>query len=257
MATLQHPAVWPLLVLAAVGGWRVLRHRVEPASGVILSWGAVSIALSLYSLAVERSPLLPALVPAYHFEFQVRAWAWLLIGIGLWHLVNRAAERIASTRPWVATVSGLGGCVLSLAVLYPAYLHRSAFVEAPAIAKDLGAAPDRVMSAWIRTSTPAGSVILASDEDGLLMVAAGGRRLVCVDAFFSNPYISHEARRRDRDQMFTALSTGDWATFDRLAKQYQVSYVLARGDRASTLLAQSRFVPRFWTSELTLFSVVR
>ena len=254
LSTLRQPGVWILLGLASTGAW-TLRTRRSAGTAVVWSWGIVAVALSVYSLAAERGIGLPPLVPAYHFEFQVRAWGWMLIGVGAWALVSTALpDRVGSHGLLAVTLCSVL-CLGTAAALYPFYLRRPAFTQTAAVARDLGVSSDREASRWIAGSTPANAVVLASDEDGLYIVGPAGRRVVAVDAFFSNPYVDLQSRRNAREQMFAALASGDGPAFDVLAHQYGVTHVLARDGVASKLLESDRLQPAFGTSELTLFRV--
>jgi uncharacterized membrane protein (UPF0136 family) len=253
-ATLRWPRTWPFAVLAIAGLVSLARRR-DAGAVVLWSWGAASLLLSACSLMATWYHSWPPIVPAYHFEYQVRAWGWMLAGAGAWSLVAIGAERLSRSSARLRPVLLMVVAVLFVAVFYPRYLQRPAFREAAAAARVIGARPDRQITAWIASSTPRDAVFLASNDDGLLIVAPAGRHVVAVDAPFSNPYVDYHERRAARDAMLAAIDARDWARFRTLAARYGVTHVLAHGPRASALLASPAFAPAYGTPDAVLVSV--
>jgi hypothetical protein len=81
---------------------------------------------------------------------------------------------------------------------------------------------------WVRTR-PANSVFLTSTRVGESIIGPAGRKVVAVQPFFSNPYLSH-ARLDALDKMWNALKAADCAAFDRLAAEYAVTHVVTQAD---------------------------
>jgi hypothetical protein len=246
---------WPFAVLAVAGGVTLARRR-DAGVIVLWSWGAAALVLSACSLAATWYPSWPPLVPAYHFEYQVRAWGWMLVGAGTWSILALVAERTsAGARGRAALLATTA--LISIALLYPRYLQRPAFRQAAAAARAIGARSDRLITGWIRASTPRDAVFLASSDDSLLIVAPAGRHVVAVDAPFSNPYVDYNARRAARDAMFAAIDAHDWDRFRSQAARYGVTFVLAHGQRASALLAAPPLAIAYGTADAVIVRVTR
>jgi hypothetical protein len=80
---------------------------------------------------------------------------------------------------------------------------------------------------WCLASSDPDDVFLADDWFGQYSIGAAGRKLVVLDPIFTSPYVDQAARAEDRRAMFDAIARGDEQTFNRLADQYQIRYVLA------------------------------
>src|SRR5262249_39325796 len=68
--------------------------------------------------------------------------------------------------------------------------------------------------AWIRARTGSDDVFLSTDEVSLYLVSPAGRKVVCTNRYFSNPYVDWAGRESDRERMFGRLRAGDVSEFD-------------------------------------------
>ena len=102
-------------------------------------------------------------------------------------------------------------------------------------------------------------MFLASDSDALRIVGPAGRHAVSVDVHFANIYVDPATRASARDEMLAALAAGDAAAFSRLARAYQVTHVLVRGDIAAAMTARNPGVvrPMFSANDVSILSVAR
>lgn len=220
-----------ILTLAAWGMVVIVRRAPIAARAVTIGWGAVAGTGLIHTLLAERLTSLPTLVPAYHFLFLLRAWKWLLLGVGLHAVLERTLpwlrRRVSPRVPASAAV-----CVVSLVIvfaMYPRYVGREAFTGARERALAMAErADERQVYSWILRHTSPVDIFVAEDVDALQIVAPAGRQVVSVRSYFSNPYVSWEDRATDRDRMMTAFREGDIRRYDELARAYGVTHLLVR-----------------------------
>jgi hypothetical protein len=240
---LMKPSTWPTTLLTIIGAIDLLRRSAIGAALtlptlIMMSWGVITLALFTISTLGQSSELLPVVVSAFHFYFLLRALVCLAFGTGFmvmsgvlarWWSRQAAASEV--------TVTGVAMVVTLLlsAALYPDYLDREAFTSARRRAIEWQSSDDRRAREWIRGNTPASTVFAAYDDDALRIVGAAGRKVMCMDPYFSNPYIDHTPRAAARDELFVALAAGDGDKVLEIAKSYRVTHILLRHDRLSTL----------------------
>jgi hypothetical protein len=250
---LMKPSTWPTTLLTIVGGIDMLRRGSPAWAGapasrlavrltlptlIMMSWGVITLALFITSTLGQSSELLPVVVPAFHFYFLLRALACLAFGAGFmvmsgvlarWWSRQAAAGEVTSTG--VALVVTL----LLSAALYPDYLDREAFTLARRRAIEWQSSDDAQARAWIRGNTSREAVFAAYDDDALRIVGAAGRKVMCMDPYFSNPYLDRTPRADARDALFAALVAGERDKFLDFARSYRVTHILIRHDRLPTL----------------------
>jgi hypothetical protein len=243
---LAKPASW-LMLFACLWGVRLAWAFDTRVRVVLATWFGASLLGFVFAIAAERVDSLPAILPAYHFYFQLRAWQWVVAAIAFVAAAQMAGQRLNRrglhrlTTEW----AGCGLVLVAVAVAWPRYLRREALIEAPRVSRqlaerhDLSAAHD-----WIRRSTPRGAVILASDIDSMLIVGPSGRFAVCVGAYFSNPAVDVPARSAARDRLLGALRSGQADEVRALAAALGVTHVLARGDIASDIARHAALLAR-------------
>jgi hypothetical protein len=247
-----------ILALAAVGLVAIVRRGSVATRAVTLAWGAVAGTGLIYMLLAERIANLPTLVPAYHFLFLLRAWKWLLLGMGLHSVLQHTLpwlQRRVSPRLSADSVVLAVSLMLATA-MYPRYLGREAFTVARERALAVADRTDeQQVYSWIRQHTSAGDIFLAEDIDALQIVAPTGRQVVSVPAYFSNPYIDWEDRATDRDRMLTAFRGGDLRKFDEVARAYGVTHVLVRTQPDNTKIDRepAGFCRTFHAGNLSVF----
>lgn len=261
---LMKPSTWPTTLLTVAGAIDLLRRKaaapeartglggpgppakIHRASGaavtlpilIMIAWGVITLALFIISTLGQSSALLPVVVPAFHFYFLLRALACLAFGAGFM-VMSGTLARWWSRQPAASAVTATGvALVVTLllsAALYPDYLDREAFTSARRRAIEWQSSDDRRAREWIRENTPATTVFAAFDDDALRIVGAAGRKVMCMDPYFSNPYIDRAPRAAARDALFAALAAGDRDRFLEIAKSYRVTHVLIRHDRLPML----------------------
>ncbi|MBA2302931.1 MAG: hypothetical protein H0W08_09885 [Acidobacteria bacterium] len=240
---LARPGAWLQLALVAVGLWWI-RARVRPMAKVVLTaWFLVAMSLYAYSV-LTQSRQWPALMPAYHFYFLLRAWKWLAFGCGVVAATEMAVARwnARGKRRIQKDTAQAVVVILFVAAVYPRYLGREAFREAPRIARQISLADERRLHDWIREHTHLDAVFLADDIDALTLVGPSGRAVVSVPPAFSNPYVDHRMRATARDRMVNALENGDVELLQALVGQFGVTHVLARNRTIDYLRQQTALV---------------
>jgi hypothetical protein len=240
---LMKPTTWPTTLLTVLGAINLIRRGVALPSLalptlVMVTWGVIALVLFITSTLGQSSELLPVVVPSFHFYFLLRALACLAFGAGFMVMSGALARwwsRQAGSGEASAAGVALVVTVLLAAALYPDYLDREAFGLARRRAIEWQSGDDRLAREWIRGNTDASAVIAAYDDDSLRIVGAAGRKVMCMDPYFSNPYIDRSPRAAARDQLFAALAAGDRDKFLEMARSYRVTHVLIRQDRLPAL----------------------
>jgi hypothetical protein len=153
--------------------------------------------------------------------------SWLIsLGLKRW-LHPREKSRVLTFRraEWAAT---LGAAVVVAILRYPSFEARDDFHYHANVARTKFTFTQLYLYDWVR-SRPANSVFLTSTRVGEAIIGPAGRKVVAVQPFFSNPYLSH-ARLDALARMWDALAAEDCAAFNRLADQYGVAYVVTQAD---------------------------
>jgi hypothetical protein len=232
-----------------LGAIDLLRGGLTLPALIMIAWGVVTLTFFIISTLGQSSELLPVVVPAFHFYFLLRALACLTFGAGFM-IMSGVLARWWSRQPAAsqATTTGVALVVTLFlsAALYPDYLDREAFTSARRRAIEWQSSDERRAREWIRANTPRDAVFAAQDDDALRIVGAAGRKVICMDPYFSNPYVDRTPRALARDELFGALAAGERDKFLEIARSYRATHVLIRHDRFSTLKPTS--VP--WLKEV-------
>jgi hypothetical protein len=261
---LMKASTWPTTLLTVIGAIDLLRRdsatapqariglerpapaKIHRVSGVamtlpamiMVAWGIVALALFITSTLGQSSRLLPVVVSPFHFYFLLRALACLAFGAGFM-VMSGTLARWWSRQSGAGEVSAAGVALvvtaLLSAALYPDYLDREAFTSARRRALEWQSGDDRRAREWIRANTPATAIFAADDDDALRIVGAAGRKVMCMDAYFSNPYIDRAPRAAARDALFAALVAGKRDKFLEIAKSYRVTHIVIRHDHLPTV----------------------
>lgn len=266
----------PEQVVALLGlALAALRVRRRTDARLLVAWPAVCAALLGYSWvaagARARGLDVPNLVPAFHFVFWGKAAESVLFGYGLRQMASaavRAAAAVARGAPppprgRVAWVSGLLAlCVLGLlARSLPAYPARADLVGSRHRARKFASLPGSSEARrWLRENTRADDVFLSTDELGLLIVGPSARKLVAIEAVYSNPYVRWDTRNAARDLMLQSLRSGATVSFRSLAREYHVTYVIlaSPGGRPVSLPHRKTVLEAvFAKGDILIFQVLR
>jgi hypothetical protein len=239
----------PLLVAGAALGVIVLARRQDRRieRAIVLLWTLIAALLLGYSylgqVAQQNGLTLPSIVPGFHFVFYLKAALAVLFGIGLLRACRFAAAILARDRAgWSVHTDKIAHTALSLtlAILFAInlsfYLAREDFTTLRDSALAIGAQHDKIAAyEWVRHNTRPDTVFLSSDHLVTFVVGPAGRKVVAANQFFSNPYVDWQARSQDRDAMYAALESGDQTRYSQLAQKYGVAWIIASGNRVSSI----------------------
>jgi hypothetical protein len=228
------------LIVAGIAGLAVVRHRV------VRAWVVAAAGLTAYGLAANAMAALPAFVPTFHFWRYTLAVLTLLTGATACAICTRIFRKHA---PLI--IAALG--TLAVAVYLPHYQSRFDFVYGRSIATERPSTHADV-SAFLRKSTPADAVVLGSRGASLQIIGPAGRRVVAVNANWSNPYIANVARVADREAMLEALKGGQLDRFAKLAEPYRVTHVVGVGSEECRQLSQPVLQLMYEFGDLCVFS---
>jgi hypothetical protein len=203
------------LLASAVAGALVVRSK--PAA----AWAGVSLALTAYGLSRDAFHALPAIVPTFHFWRYAMAAFTMFAGATAAWACRLAARRYGG---WL-----LAGAAVALVIWYlPHYRSRFDLTYGQSIAASFDPNQAAVTS-FLHKSTPPDAVVLGTRGASLLVIGPAGRRVVAVNANWSNPYVDDVQRVADRERMLELLKAHDASAFRQLANEYRVSHVVGVG----------------------------
>ena len=222
----------PLLI--ALLGFALYFHRVRRTGRafVISSWGVATLMLLSYHyvwiFAGRLGHAFPAPIPGHHYLFHLTALISVGFGLAVSEVVRRSVSRIPALEPIAAR--GLAVAAITLLVVglaWPSWSRRADFTEIRFMADEFKRTIPGGLVSWIRDQADPDDVFLCTDDLSLYVVSPAGRKVVATNKYFSSPFVDWHERDRDRDAMYAALKRGDLVTFDRLARRYEVRYVIA------------------------------
>lgn len=196
-----------VMLLALPGAVMAVRRRAA-ADLLFLAWVGATLALMYVPLALQRR-----MITGLHFPL------CFLAARGLRWLVNR----------WPARQKLLSGAIIGLSAFTNLFLLLGALVAVQSGDPRLFLYRDEVPAlAWLRHHAPAGAVVLAAPQTGLLVPAWAGQRVIyghpfetiraderesLVKAFFASPERAEILASFDADYVFFGpreRALGDW-----------------------------------------------
>ena len=238
-AFLRSRPLWSFTTIAiGAGAWRLLQlvaARTEESAGarLVLTIAAATALGVSYSYGLEYLRLhgreWPALVPGFHFMYYLGAVASICFALACHWAVERAiAWRPRLLSAWVPLLVTVL-LIVAVAKRTPSYAARPDVVDMRAGSLQMFSdASLRSMFDWVSRTGSRDDVFAADDALSQHVIATAGRKVVAVGSHFSNPYVSWDQRRGDRDAMLDALRRADCLAFRALALRYGVRY--AAGD---------------------------
>jgi len=248
-------------VIGFIAFYRTWRERLQRR--IIGNWLIISILMYVYATSVpgirDKFHLqLPVIVPNYHYWFYLKALQSLFFGFGAIFLLDLGLRRLAtSASPRYATF--LTAAVIEIAIAYfPIYKERRDFTRQRADSLSWGIEKkDRIEAYYfIEDHVPVDKVILCPEPESNFPVLASGRKMVCVNSAFSNPYLDFYRRWMDDSAMVDYLQTGQPVGARRLFDEYQVSFVFLPNKTADSSAASPLLgAPLLRTTGYTLFPI--
>lgn len=226
------------LLIAAIGFvWFYLKFEKGVLRRIIWNWLLIAAFMYLYESAVPTADKilhinLPDTIPAFHYFFYLKTLQSVFFAFGFMYLFNLGIglkERLSKVKVTSKQMEyHLLFCVLFYAaVYYPIYSKRADFtlMKQESIAK--GNEKDKIdIYNFISQNVTLDKVLLCSHDMSLFPVMPTGIKMVSVETYFSNPYVSYDKREKDRNDMLKYLATTDSTVSPKLFYDYNVSVVL-------------------------------
>ena len=230
------------LVIAAIGAvWFYRKFENPLLRRIIWSWLFISAFMYVYESAVPTVDKmyhvsLPDTIPAFHYFFYLKTLQSIFFGFGFIYLFNLVINRMLNvfntTFSPTKYVNIFIFCVLAYAVVYyPIYSNRVDFKELRQQALDKQKETEKIeVYNYISKNVPLDNVLLCEHGLSLFPVMPTGIKMVSVEVYFSNPYLSYDKRESDRNKMLSYLTTSAPASAISLFHQYNVSLVLLNNE---------------------------
>lgn len=265
--------------LSILGALRSIR-RLNTTDVILLSAMGSAILLFLWSsvsselfLLGRDLPLPMLVVPPYHFFYFFKILLAPFFAIGTMSVLNFGMDKLsARTATWCApqrwVYELLTGPVSAPRFLIPSGLLLIVATLSLQIAYTMALDPgtmynhirkDRpdpgLMDAYdfIQANTGPNDVFLTNDHWAVHLISPSGRKVVCNDALFSNPYVDIVSRRADRDAMWEHLRNGDLAEFQATSAPYSVTHVLVPAKDTFDILGLKALHQVYSDSLVTIF----
>jgi len=245
------------LLISIIGMiWFYKKFNNQLLRKIVWNWFFICLVMYVYESAVPTVDhtlhiTLPDTIPAFHYFFYLKALQSIFFGFGFIFLLTWITGRIKSLKKGNLKLNLSDNlviiCVLLYALLYsPMYVNRYDFVELRAQAIEKEKQTDKIgVYNFISKNIPLDHVLLCEHGLSLFPAMPTAIKMVSIETYFSNPYVSYDDRENDRDTMLVRLMSAKPATDPKLFTKYNVSDVL---------LADSDFVrykqPAFATSKV-------
>lgn len=230
----------PLLISIIGFVWFYKNYQEKLIRKIILNWLYITLILYAYSSIVPTADKilhinLPDTIPAVHYFFYLKGVQSLFFSFGFIYLLKLVFKILAKRKTESNFFKFSNNWVIAIILLYalayyPIYSHRQDFTEPRQQALDKEKRKDDLdIYDYISQKLPLDKVILCQYGQSLFPVMATGMKMVSIEVYFSNPYVSFDAREKDRETMLDYLtgSSNESATAaEKLFKDYKVSYIL-------------------------------
>ena len=235
------------MFIAAVGLVVMFKRPSHPLSRrLLLLWIATTCAFLLYSffrIGLKLiGPVLPSIVPSFHFFFYFKAATAVLFGIGISEVGRQIADWWSSRSErilWLpagvtqARAAAFVLCLVLLGMQARTYASRPDFTRARLAALSVTGSDQARVFEWLMANRKPNDVAVAPDLEASTLFGASGVKAVMVVAGFANPYVDLAPREQARDLMYAALDRDDSETFRELAKRYGVTLVFTNEPRTA------------------------
>jgi len=226
------------LLIAVIGlVWFYRKYENKLIRRIVFSWLAITMFMYIYESIVPTLDKmdnihLPDTIPAFHYFFYLKVLQSIFFAFGFIFLLQKLSvwfSKVAKRKIYFthSAMLFIGAVLLYAIVYYPVYMHRADFSEARKEAIAKGNEVDKIqIYNFIDKNVPLNNVLLCEHDLSLFPVMPTAIKMVSVETFFSNPYISYTRREADRDSMLNYLSTARPASAAKLFNNYKVSIVL-------------------------------
>eukprot|EP01037_Dinobryon_pediforme_P015781 gene15782-15938_t len=171
-------------------------------------------------------------IPAFHYFFYLKALQSVFFAFGFLDLFGRFIAAIGRytklkfSANRTETILVLFTLVYMI-VYYPIYVKRTDFAEPREQALQKEKESDKLgVYDFIVNNVPLSDVLLCEHGLSLFPVMPTGIKMVSIETYFSNPYVSYDQREDDRNAMLSYLTTGEPSSAKKLFNDYKVNVVL-------------------------------
>lgn len=226
------------LIFAVIGFiWFYKNFHHAILRKIIWNWLVITLVMYAYESIVPTADKilhvdLPDTIPAFHYFFYFKALQSIFFAFGFIYLFDRFIK-------WFEKRGGksfsslkkenlfIGAVVLYALIYFPVYSNRWDFssLREQAVAK--GRETDKIaVYQFISDHIPLSNVMLCPHGLSLFPVMPSAIKMVSIETYFSNPYVSYDQREADRDKMLHFLTTSAPDTAKHMFKMYHVDNVL-------------------------------
>ena len=229
------------LIISVIGMiWFYKKFDQPILQKIVWHWFFICLGMYIYESAVPTLDhmlhiTLPDTIPAFHYFFYLKALQSIFFGFGFIFLLTWLVGRLKGLKegnPKLKLPDTLVIiCVLLYALIYyPIYSSRYDFTELRAQAIEKGKQSDKIaVYNFISKNIPLDHVLLCEHGLSLFPVMPTAIKMVSIETFFSNPYVSYEERENDRNEMLSYLTNGGITDY-KLFSDYNVSDILLSND---------------------------
>jgi hypothetical protein len=226
------------LIISIIGFiWFYKNFKNPVLRKIIWCWLGVTLVMYLYESAVPTVDKiihhnLPDTIPAFHYFFYFKALQSIFFGFGFISLLNMASQWLArrSSKPFPKKFAEnffVFAVLLYMLGYYPVYCNRWDFSDLRQEALNKEKETDKLaVYDYIVKNVPLDNVLLCPHGLSLFPVMPTGIKMVSVETYFSNPYVSYDQREGDRVKMLSFLTTTTPDTAKNMFSAYKVSDVL-------------------------------
>jgi len=226
------------LIISLIGFvWFYFKFENKVLRKIIWSWLLITLVMYVYESAVPTVDKkihfnLPDTIPAFHYFFYFKALQCIFFGFGFVYLFNKAAQWMQGyfkKKRSVRFYSSLfvAAVLIYMVVYFPIYRNRYDFTGLRQAALEKGLEQDKIdVYNFITKSVPADHVMLCPHGLSLFPVMPTAIKMVSVETYFSNPYVSYDQREADRVKMLDMLTAATPDSAKHIFSSYHVNNVL-------------------------------
>ncbi|WP_428329465.1 hypothetical protein [Mucilaginibacter sp.] len=226
------------LLIAIIGLiWFYRNYANSLVRKIITSWLLITVVMYLYESVVPTvnriyNVNLPDTIPAFHYFFYLKAAQSILFGLGFVFIINKLTTWLQTRNnkkfsPALSNNIMIGAVLLYTIVYSPIYFNRVDFSLLRQQALDKSKETERIeVYNFIVDNVPLNTVLLCNHDMSLFPVMPTGIKMVSVETYFSNPYVSYEKRESDRNDMLSYLTTAKPLSAVKLFHEYNVGMVV-------------------------------
>ncbi len=226
------------LLIAIIGAvWFFRKYDNKLIRKIIFSWLFITAFMYVYESVVPTANKLygihlPDTIPAFHYFFYLKTLQSIFFAFGFIFLFQWAAELIPAiskrkNNPGFMSNLFIVTILFYMIAYFPFYSKRFDFSDLRQACIDKGNEKDKIeVYHFIEKNVPLENVLLCEHGLSLFPVMPTAIKMVSVETYFSNPYISYDQRESDRNKMLSYLTGDAPADAAKLFSQYNVSIVL-------------------------------